>query len=337
MGRLRRVSCEIDGLSRRRRGRGFEYVDERGRRLSDEETLERIRALAIPPAWTDVWICPDADGHLQAVGTDAAGRRQYLYHPRWRARRDRQKFDRMLEFARALPRVRRVVARDLRGDELTRERVLACAVRLLDRGLFRIGSEEYAETNGSYGLATLERRHVRLGRGGELVFDYTAKGGARRIQAVSDPEAFAVIAELKRRRGPRTGLLAYRNGRWSDIRSSDVNDYLKEAAREEFTAKDFRTWHATVLAAVAVASAPAAASERARKRTIAAVVADVARHLGNTPAVCRASYIDPRVFDRYDEGATIASTVAGLDELETAAPELQRRVERAVLRLLDDD
>ena len=337
MGRLRRVSCESDGISRRRRGRGFEYLDARGRRLADEDTLERIRALAIPPAWTDVWICPDPDGHLQAVGTDVAGRRQYLYHPRWRARRDRQKFDRMLAFARALPRVRRAVGRDLAEDELTRERVLACAVRLLDRGLFRIGSEQYAEANGSFVLATLERRHVTLGRRSELVFDYTAKGGARRIQAVADPEVYEVIAELKRRRTGDSTLLAYRNGRWSGLRSDDVNDYLKAAAGSEFTAKDFRTWHATVLAAVAVAVAPEPRSEAARKRTIAAAVADVAEHLGNTPAVCRASYIDPRVFDRYAEGATIACSLRSLDGVESASPALQRRIERAVLALLEDD
>jgi DNA topoisomerase IB len=337
MGRLRRVSCESDGIARRRRGRGFAYLDARGRRVTDEETLERIRALVIPPAWTDVWICPDPDGHLQAVGTDVAGRRQYLYHPRWRARRDRQKFDRMLEFARALPRVRRVVARDLDEPDLTRDRVLAAAVRLLDRGLFRIGSEEYAETNGSYGLATLERQHVKLGRGGEVVFDYTAKGGIRRVQAVSDPEVHAVVTELKRRRSRDRTLLAYRNGRWSGLRSTDVNDYLKDAAGEDFTAKDFRTWHATVLAAVAVAVAPEPGSEMARKRTIAAAVADVAEHLGNTPAVCRASYIDPRVFDRYAEGATIATALKSLDEVEAAGPALQRRIERAVLALLEDD
>jgi DNA topoisomerase IB len=331
------VSCASPGIARRRRGRGFEYLDERGRRVEDAELLERIRALVVPPAWTDVWICPDPDGHLQAVGTDAAGRRQYLYHPRWRARRDQQKFDRMLDFARALPRVRRVVRRDLAGDGLTRERVLACAVRLLDRGLFRVGSEEYAEVNGSYGLATLERQHVTVEPRHGLVFDYTAKGGVRRVQAVRDREAHAVIAELKRRRSRDRSLLAYANGRWKPVRSADVNDYLKDAAGEGFTAKDFRTWHATVLAAVALAAAPESGSETARKRTIAAVVADVAEHLGNTPAVCRASYIDPRVFDRYRAGATIARTLDGLDELEAAPAALQRRIELAVLELLEND
>src|SRR5262245_55581177 len=269
MGRLRRVSCESDGIARRGRGRGFEYRDARGRRITHDETLDRIRALVIPPAWTDVWICPDPDGHLQAVGTDDAGRRQYLYHPRWRARRDREKFERMLAFARALPRVRRTVERDLHGRGPSRERVLACAVRLLDLGLFRVGNDEYAETNGSFGLTTLERRHVTVGRGGELVFDYAAKGGARRVQAVVDRDVHDDVAELKRRRGRGRGLLAYRDGGWNELRSDDVNAYLKEAARGEFTAKDFRTWHATVLAAAALALAPAARSETARRRTIA--------------------------------------------------------------------
>ena len=337
MACLRRVSCSSEGFSRRGRGRGFEYVDAAGGRLEDEQTLERIRALVIPPAWRDVWICPDPEGHLQAVGTDVAGRRQYLYHPLWRVRRDRQKFARMLDFARALPSMRRRVERDLRGQELTRERVLACAVRLLDRGLFRIGSEEYAETNGSYGLATIERAHVKLEPGGRLVFDYVAKGGVRRVQAVTDPSAHAVIGQLKARRGGGRELLAYRNGSWTDIRSSDVNDYVKAVAGGEFTAKDFRTWHATVLAAVALAAAPPATSGRAKKRAVTAAVAGVAAQLGNTPAVCRASYIDPRVFDRYMEGDTIARGLGSLDELEGAAPKLQRRIEAAVLELLTEE
>ena len=335
MGRLRRVSWDSPGIARRRRGRGFEYLAPDGSRLEDDEALERIRALVIPPAWTDVWICTEADGHLQAVGIDAAGRRQYLYHPRWRVRRDREKFRRMLDFARSLPRLRRQVERDLERDDLSRERVLACAVRLLDRGLFRVGSEEYAETNGSYGLATLGREHVTIRSDGTAVFDYTAKAGLRRVQEVRDADAIEVLAALKRRRGGDE-LLAYRNGRWCDVRSSDINDYVKAASGADFTAKDFRTWHATVLAAVAVAAAPPARSERARKRVVAAAVADVAEHLGNTPSVCRASYIDPRVFDRYMDGETIAPVLEGLDAMEAAPARLQRRVEAAVLELLDE-
>jgi DNA topoisomerase I len=325
--RLRHVDCSTAGLTRRGRGRGFEYLDAHGRRVEDEETLARIRALVIPPAWKDVWICPLPNGHLQAVGTDAAGRRQYLYHDHWRVRRDQEKYDRMLRFARALPKLRRTVAKDLEGDELSRERVLACGVRLLDLGLFRVGGETYAAENGSYGLTTLERRHVSLDGDGTVVFDYRAKAGKRRRQQIVDAQVRRVVAELRRRRG-RGGLLAYRvpgERRWRPVRAEDINAYVKELAGEDATAKDFRTWHATVLAAAGLAHAEGAASRSGRERTIRRVVADVAEQLGNTPAVSRASYIDPRVFDAYRSGVTI--------EARRSAP---RQLERAVLRLLED-
>jgi len=334
--RLRRADCSTSGLARRRRGRGFEYLDAEGRRIDDAAALERLRGLAIPPAWTDVWICPDPLGHLQAVGTDAAGRRQYLYHQRWRERQDQRKFEEMLEFARSLPGLRSVAAEHLAGTELTRERVLACAVRLLDRGFFRIGGEEYVES-GSFGLATLEKRHVRLGRDGLLVFDYVAKGGKRRMQAVVDPDVYEVTAELKARRGGGPELLAYREGRrWVDVRSNDVNDYIKQAIGNGFSAKDFRTWHATVLAAVALGVSAEATSRTARKRAISRAVHEVAHYLGNTPAVCRASYIDPRVFDRYLAGYTIAPALELLGEdAADGAPATQGPIEEAVLELLD--
>ena len=223
-------------------------------RSQTSETLERIRELTIPPAWQDVWICPWPNGHIQAVGTDARGRKQYRYHDHWRELRDREKFDRMLEFGRALPRLRRVTNRHLRRPGPTRERVLAGAVRLLDRGFFRIGGENYAEENDTYGLATMQRRHVRLEPGNVIVFDYVAKGGQRRVQSVVDPQVYRLVSELKRRRGGTPDLLAYKDrGRWRDVVSSDVNAYIKDVAGEEFTAKDFRTWTATVLAAVGVA------------------------------------------------------------------------------------
>jgi len=311
MPRLRRSDCSTPGLRRRRRGRGFEYLDADGVRVDDPETLERIDALAIPPAWTDVWICPDPRGHLQATGIDAAGRKQYRYHDAWRTRRDRQKFEQMLDFARALPRLRRRVARDLRAAHdggVTRERVLACAARLLDRGFFRIGSESYAEGNGSYGLATIRKEHVRL-NDDDVVFDYPSKSGQRRVQAVADPDVRDVVAALKRRRGGADGLLAYREGRrWVDVRSDDINEYLKAAARlDTVSAKDFRTWNGTVLAAVALARREGRVSSKtARKRAITAAVREVAVFLGNTPTVARSSYIDPRVFDRFLSGWTIA-------------------------------
>jgi DNA topoisomerase IB len=325
VSRLRRADCSQPGITRRRRGRGFEYADSAGRRVDDLTTLERIRGLAIPPAWTDVWICADPNGHLQAVGTDAAGRRQYRYHDRWRQRRDQQKFDEMAAFARSLPRLRKVAAADLR--EGGRRRELACALRLLDRGFFRVGGEEYVDENGTYGLATLEKRHVELAGDGALVFDYPAKSGKRRLQALVDPEVYAVVAELKRRRGKRL----------FSIRSADINTYIKEAAGGDFSAKDFRTWHGTVLAAVALAVSERATSPTGRKHAISRAVNEVAHYLGNTPAVCRASYIDPRVFDRYQSGWTIAGVLSRIPDPGGIDDRIRARVERGVLDLLEDE
>ena len=327
MARIRRADSNAPGIRRRRSGRGFAYVDEAtGRRIHDLETLERIRSLAIPPAWTDVWICADPNGHLQALGTDAAGRRQYRYHDRWRQRRDQQKFDEMLDFARALPRLRARALADLHGDGRVRE--LGCAVRLLDRGFFRVGGEEYADEHGTYGLATLQKRHVKLAEDGVLVFDYPAKHGKRRLQAVVDPEVYALVAELKERPGRRL----------FSIRASDINAYIKEAAGGDFSAKDFRTWHGTVLAAVALAVSERATSATARKRAVSRAVNEVAHYLGNTPAVCRASYIDPRVFDRYRAGFTIAPSLQGINVPDAdRSPATQGTIERAVVKLLSDE
>ena len=337
MPRLRRVDCSGPGIVRRRRGRGFEYLDATGKRIEDSEVLERIRELVIPPAWESVWICPYAFGHIQAVGTDAAGRRQYLYHQLWRERRDQEKFDEMIRFARALPRLRRTAARHLAKTGMPRERVLACAVRLLDRGFFRIGTEDYAEQNKTYGLATMQKRHVTLGDDFLITFDYVAKGGKRRVQSIVDPPAYSVIEALLRRRAGRE-LLAYRNGRkWIDVRSDDINEYIKEITGEGFSAKDFRTWSGTVIAAVALAvSGRAAATQSARKRAITRAVKEVAHYLGNTPAVCRASYIDPRVFDRYRDGITIGGALDDLgEEVDPGQPSFQGAVEEAVLDLLE--
>src|SRR3954466_16084321 len=229
MARLRRVDCSGPGIVRRRRGRGFEFLDPDGNRVTDPEDIERIAELAIPPAWKDVWICPAPNGHLQATGVDARGRKQYLYHRRWRERRDQQKFDDMVEFARALPGLRARVEADLGGEPLGRDRVLAAAVRLLDRGLFRIGSQDYAASNETYGLATMKRRHVQV-EGDALVFDYRSKHAKRHVRAVIDPAVAELIARLKRRRGGHDELLAYKlGGRWVDVKSTDINLYLKEA------------------------------------------------------------------------------------------------------------
>ena len=341
--RLRRSNCAVPGISRRRRGRGFEYLDPDGERIDDPEVLERSTELVIPPAWRDVWICMDPRGHLQATGVDAAGRKQYLYHPRWRAHRDRHKFDSMLAFGAALPRLRRGVAHDLRVAhgaarvpvaELTEQRVLACAVRLLDLGFFRIGSEDYAERNESYGLTTMLREHVTLGER-EVIFDFPAKSGQRRVQAIADPEALAMLAALKRR---RTGsqLLAYRSADgWSELRAEEVNAYLKRKSGGPFTAKDFRTWNATVLAAVALAGAGETQRRAAREREAKQAIKTVAAYLGNTPAVCRASYVDPRVIDRFQAGVTIVGAI-GRAGPDLARPRVRARVERAVLELLQD-
>jgi DNA topoisomerase-1 len=254
MPRLKRVDPSSPGIQRRRRGRGREYLDEDGGRVQDDEILARIAALAVPPAWKDVWICVEPMGHIQATGIDDAGRKQYRYHEKWRERRDAQKFENMIGFARALPAMRRRVARDLDGEGMGRDRVLACAVRLLDIGFFRIGSEEYAEKSESFGLATIRKEHVSVGDGA-VTFDYTAKSGKRRLQSVADPAACEIVAAMKQRRGGSPELLAFRDegGRWRDLRSDDVNAYIKEITGGDFTAKDFRTWNATVLAAVSLA------------------------------------------------------------------------------------
>jgi DNA topoisomerase IB len=338
MPRLRRVDCSTPGIIRRRFGRGFAYYDEDGDRIEDPDVLERIRELAIPPAWSDVWICPVPNGHIQAIGTDAAGRKQYRYHERWRARKDQEKFERMVDLARRLPDVRAAASGHLALDGFPRERVLACAVRLLDRGFFRVGGEEYAE-NGSYGLATLLKEHVTLLPESALVFEYTAKSGLERLQSIVDPDVYEVVAALKRRRHGGSELLAYKNGRWRDVRSGDINDYIKEITGGDFSAKDFRTWHGTVLAAVALAvSGRAAASKTARNRAMTRAAHEVAHYLGNTPAVARSSYIDPRVFDRYRAGVTIGGVVDLLGDVEElGALSTQGAVEEAVVDLLEDE
>ncbi|HST41848.1 MAG TPA: DNA topoisomerase IB [Conexibacter sp.] len=343
MARTRRVDPSSDpGFARLRRGRGFSYVDTDGSRIEDVPTIDRIRALAIPPAWTDVWICTDPYGHIQATGIDAAGRKQYRYHDLWRRRRDAAKFDAMIAFARALPQLRRRVRDDLRGDAVDRVRVLACAVRLLDVGFFRIGSEDYAEQNETYGLTTLRRSHARV-EDGIVVFDYPAKHGVRRVQQVLDEDAREIVCTLKQRRGGGPELLAFKEKRrWVDVKADDVNAYLKEAAGGDFSAKDFRTWNATALMAVALAvRAEQAGSRASRRRIVTAAVREVATFLGNTPAVCRRSYVDPRVIDRFQSGLTIAEALAEPAEPTPGEPVEERpvdeQVRRAVLDLIAGD
>lgn len=330
-GRLRRSDCAGAGIRRRRRGRGFSYADADGESVKDKDTLSRIRDLAIPPAWEEVWICPDPLGHIQTTGIDDAGRKQYLYHERHQQRNAERKFEAMRDFARALPRLRKAVSRDLKLKGMPRERALACAVRLLDRGFFRIGGEEYAETNESYGVATILREHVSIS-GNEVIFDFPAKSGQQRVQSIRDPAARNAIEAMRRRRSGPEDLLAFREkGAWHDVRSQDINSYIQEEIGEEFSAKDFRTWHGTVLAAVELAAEPEPSSEAATKRAIAAAVERVADVLGNTPAVCRSSYIDPKVLDRFRNGESIQPRKAGNGRLTNR---MRARLEREVLELI---
>jgi DNA topoisomerase I len=336
MPRLRHVDCTEPGMRRVRHGRGFRYIDQGGSPITDREMRERIAELAIPPAWEDVWICPDPRGHIQATGMDSAGRKQYLYHPRWREHRDREKFAQMERFANALPSMRERLASDLARRGLIRERVLACALRLLDLGFFRIGSERYAAQNETYGLATLRRRHVRFERG-HAVFDYRTKGAKRQRQEIADPLVLPTLRALKRRPGREGGLFAYRQGReWFDLRSEEINEHLRDLTGDDFTAKDFRTWNATVLAAVELAANDnGSATKAARRRVAKAATRRVADYLSNTPAVCRSAYIDPRVFDRFDSGETVRASLRRIvNGKEPGAFPERERIERAVLRLI---
>ncbi|HEX6602932.1 MAG TPA: DNA topoisomerase IB [Solirubrobacterales bacterium] len=330
-GRLRRADCAEAGIRRLRRGRGFSFEDPSGEVIADEETLERIRQLAIPPAWKEVWICPDPFGHIQATGYDEAGRKQYLYHERWQQRQAERKFELVRQFALELPQLRRAVTADLRRKGMPRERALACAVRLLDFGFFRVGSEVYAEENESFGLATVRREHVTI-KATEVIFDFPAKSGQRRIQSIRDAAARRALEAMYRRRSGPEDLLAYRDdGGWRDVRSDDINDYIHAKIGDEFSAKDFRTWHGTVLAAVALAGEDPPRSEAAAKRAISRAVKQVSEALGNTPAVCRASYIDPRVLDRYRDGTTIQPATSGNGQMTTKQ---RHQVEREVIDLV---
>jgi len=331
--RLRTVSSHDPGWTRRRAGKGFVYLDQLGQRLAGEDA-ERCRLLVIPPAWEQVWICPVPNGHLQAVGVDNAGRRQYLYHEQWRIKRDQAKHDRVLTVAARLPLARRRVAKDLRLEGMPQERALATAFRLLDLGFFRIGGEAYAEANQSFGLATVRKEHVSLDRG-TVVFDYIAKSGQERYVALADELVRAAVGDLLRRRGGGPELLAYKDGRvWRDVTSTEINAYIKAKVGGEVSAKDFRTWHGTVIAAVALAQAnDRARTVSARRRAVAAAMKQVSSYLGNTPTVARASYVDPRLVDLFNDGVTISPSLARTDsDLSDGAT--HGRIERAVLGLL---
>jgi len=332
MARLRRVSAAAPGWTRRRAGKGFTYSDQDGRRLSGRD-VERIKSLVIPPAWEDLWVCPVDNGHLQAVGTDEAGRRQYLYHPVWREQRDRKKFTRVTEVAAKLPAARRTVTRDLGIEGMPRERVAAIAVRLLDLGYFRIGNDVYTDQHGSFGLTTLEKRHVRKDND-RLMFTFTGKSGIEHSIEIDDADVIEALEVLRRRRGGGKKLLAFRDERrWSDLDAVHVNRYLDDLIGGDLTAKDFRTWHATVLAAAALAMSDEPGDTKAsRTRAVREAVKEVAEYLGNTPTIARNSYIDPRVIDRYEEGVTIRDVA---ERAHRSPARRQADLETAVRKLLE--
>jgi DNA topoisomerase I len=329
MPRLRRTFPDQPGWTRRRSGKGFVYLDEQGHRL-DAEQVQRCKDLVIPPAWKDVWITPYPNGHLQAVGTDDAGRRQYLYHPQWRASRDAAKFDRILGFGKALSKARERVLTDIGAEGMSQERACAVAVRLLDLGYFRIGNDVYTDTNGSFGLTTLLREHVSR-RGSALRFRFVGKSGIEHDIDIDDKAAIEALDVMRRRRGGGDRLLAWKDGRtWRDLSSSDVNEYIRGCFGIEATAKDFRTWHATVIAASTLAETDEPGQTKAsRKRAVSSAMKEVSEFLGNTPTLARTSYVDPRVVEAYERGRTIK--VRGSYDTADAR---QAALERAVLKLL---
>lgn len=331
---LRYVSDTSPGLRRVGRPGRFSYRDADGNRVTDSAILDRIGSLAIPPAWTQVWICPLPTGHVQATGRDARGRKQYRYHPRWNAVRDQDKFDHLLEFGRALPRLRRRVQRDLGRPGLPREKVVALVVRLLESTLVRVGNEEYAQQNRSFGLTTLRGRHAEVGRDG-VKFVFRGKHGVEHAVGVRDRRLARVVKQCQDL--PGQALFQYRDGdgMLRRVDSGDVNEYLRAATGRDFTAKDIRTWSGTVLAAQALAAVGTANSVTEAQRNIVGAIDAVAAQLGNTRAVCRRCYVHPAVLDAYagGRGATLAlppggAAQAGLRSGETALLDLLRRHER---------
>ncbi len=298
---LRYVRCDAPGYSRRRAGRGFVYLDHDGGRIDDPAVIEWLRALAIPPAWTEVWICPKPDGHIQATGRDARGRKQYRYHPRWREIRDGIKYERTIDFARTLPRLRRRVRRDLRREHLDRRKVLASIVRILDETFLRIGNAAYAEDNGSFGLTTLQRRHARV-EGDEVCFRFRSKGGKVVQVRIDHPRVARVVRRCAAIPGQELFCYPAPGGVIRAIGSGDVNDYLAEVAGGGFTAKDFRTWAGTVLTAGALVEIGPAPSERRAERNVLAAIDVAAARLGDTRAVTRGSYVHPEVLEAYRSG-----------------------------------
>src|SRR5881398_1493998 len=327
---LRYVNDDRPGYSRRAKGKDFEYLDTEGKTIRDEQRLVRIKRLAIPPAWTEVWICPSPNGHIQATGRDARGRKQYRYHERWREVRDENKFDRLAEFAKALPNIRRRVARDLKLPGLPQQKVLATIVRLLERTFIRIGNEEYARENKSFGLTTLRNRHVKV-KGPQVVFRFRGKSGRQHEVDVTDRRLAKVIAKCQDLPGQDLFQYLDEDGEMQNITSQDVNEYLRQIAGEDFSAKDFRTWGGTVLAAIALSKQEEFQTKKQAKSSIKTAICAVAELLGNTPAVCRKCYVHPVIVEAYLNRTRIADLNGS--EKESVPPDL-RAAERAVLKFL---
>lgn len=303
---LRYVSDASRGFSRRRRGKAFTYVGPSGKKLRDRSALERIRSLAIPPAWKDVWICPAPNGHLQATGRDARGRKQYRYHPRWREAQDQNKYNRVIAFAKTLPKIRRAVARDLRKRGLPREKVLAAVVKLLETTLIRVGNDEYARDNHSFGLTTMHDEHVAI-RGAAIRFDFRGKHGIEHEIELEDSRLAAIVRACRDLPGQELFQYLDDDGEVCDVGSGDVNDYLRRIAGQDFTAKDFRTWAGTALAAQALQEFQDFDSKAAAKRNVTRAIERVAERLGNTQAICRKCYVHPAVIDAYMDRSLVAT------------------------------
>lgn len=320
MPRLRRSDCNKPGYTRSRHGKGFSYRNQQGQPLERDE-LKRVKELVIPPAWQEVWISPYPNGHIQAVGTDDAGRRQYIYHAAWREKKDREKFDRALDFGERLPSARRVITQHLRSNGSGRERAFAAALRIVDSGALRIGSAQYAAQNGSFGVTTLRVEHVTLS-GPVITLGFPGKSGQLWDTTIEDADLAAALRPMVRREDADT-MLAYRaaDGSWHSIEASQLNEFLRQVTGGGFTAKDFRTWQATVVAAMELARLDLKATSRtARQKAVAATMRSVAEHLGNTPAIARSSYVDPRLVDRFMSGEVIP--VASYSASEKAVREL---------------
>lgn len=329
---LQYVNDAAPGLSRRRRGKGFSFIDSNGHTITDPKVIARIKALAIPPAWREVWICPTANGHIQATGLDERGRKQYRYHEKWRQVRDENKYERIIAFARALPKIRRIASRHLKQRGLPRTKVLAAIVQLLEKTMIRIGNEQYARENKSFGLTTMRNRHAKV-RGKKVHFDFKGKSGVRHEIDLQDETLARVIAKLQDLPGQELFQYQDENGEIVSVGSGEVNDYLKQITGDDFTAKDFRTWSGTVLASLALQEFEKFDSQAQAKKNVVRAIEDVARKLGNTPSICRKCYVHPAILESYLDGSMLQTLQ---DKTETSLKNLRglRAEEAAVLAFL---